>query len=546
MIMPDKSNQLGSNGESSKFFVPSTESSKFAEGGQTTNISSLFEYDRDQEQARLDPGFQTIDQDDIEARESVSNEEKNIPKFRNPWIKGGVVVGAVATFIGSCWLLFAQTTKTIAPVATKPETTAEKFDGPTVGESQLKGQVALDQQNAMLNRKKLPATQTPVPVATPAVTAAAPAVGTTQPVARPAEKPVLVTASKPIASQPIQTTNPYRPTPPVRYPSPRPTQIAYQSPAKSTIKPVAKTAQTTQFTSRPTKPKQAIAKPYTPVTIVKADPIKPVDLSAPLSWQQQSTEGTFGGRYSRGGSTGGEATQVTNTAILPSPIVKPSSPYLESENEIFRTNRQNTVLAGVKALGLLLAPIQMAGGDTSEQTTVVGLNQPLLDRQGAVVVPAGSQIQFKFNVLPNGWVKISSAAINIRGEQTNIPGTFSLIAENGQPLVAQSLTFGEDKVAKQDQRNFIFGALQNIGAVLTQPNTQSTISSGVSGVTSSSSSQSNPSVIGAVLQGGFNPLAQQQMSRSAAEINQLLNAPKLWFLPAGTNIQIITNQPITF
>ncbi len=509
------------------------DSTWFEEGdGKTTNISKLFEIDRPRELAAADPSLQEIDRDATIEREAVANEEKQIPLFKNPLVKTAVVVGGIGTLIGLCAWVFLKSTSMPTKVAEKPEPPKEEFKNPTVGESQLKGQLALDKQNEMLKAGKTPAI---APTPTPTPTPSAVPKPTVKPLAQPTPTATPATnAYKPNPPSPTPVTRPYVPSPPVvqNYPIAKAVPIAtperppiYQKKPQIAAKPAY---------MLPVVPKTTVAtKPVTPPPTTQIAPT----LQAPQSWQQQATSSTFGGRFNRESST---------QTVASIPAAAPQT-YLASENEIYGEpgKPRQIIPAGAKSLGLLLTPIQIAAGDTTEQIATIGLNQPLVDRYGRVVVPAGSQVQFKLTVLANGWLKATGATVNLSGQITNIAGNFSLVTDRGEPLIAQSLTFGEDKVAREDQKSFILGALQNVGAILTQPNTQSSVNSTIGGISSSTSSQSNPNVIGGILQGGFNPLAQQQLSRSTAEIQRLLNAPKLWFVPSGTNIQIVNNQPLT-
>jgi|GEM_PF-2810822 len=481
--------------------------------GDAPDISTLFEIDRTRERAASDPSIRTIDHDATMDREIVAGEEQAIPTFKNPLVKTAVVFGGIGTLIAASMWLFLKSTSMPTPVAVKPEAPKAEFKNATVGESQLKGQLALDKQNAMLQGE----TSAALPPTTPTTTVPQPTVKPlTQipPTPAPAPVPRRYVATPPTPTYPIARSMPiarYQPSLANRNPTPKPIQTAPRPNRSAAFSPINRAVKPPSFTT------------------VSNLPV--------ATWQQQATAGTFGGRFNQGAST---------TAIASVPAAPTTSPYLASENEIYGDPSQprRMIPAGMKSSGVLLTPIQIAAGDTSEQTATIGLIQPLVDRDGRIVVTAGSQVQFKLTALSSGWLKATSAVINIDGKTTNITGNFSLVASNGEPLIAQSLTFGDGRIAQQDQKSFILGALQNIGAVLTQPNTQSSINSNIGGFSSSSSTQSNPNVIGAILQGGFNPLAQQQLVRSTAEIERLLEAPRLWFLPSGTNVQIVINQPL--
>lgn len=500
-------------------------------GDLSGDLSTLFPgFDPNREKAVSDATYEEVDPDVTIRRDAVLEEEAAIPVFKNPLLKTGIVFAGVAILIGGSTALFlAGSNLTPAKQAEKPTEKKVEFDNPTVANSQLKGQIALDKQNEMLKGEKPQTvatnTQMTPPVASPA----------TKPVAKIDVKPVLKPAKAKVESVTATPPTPiYKPTPPTpqfapSYPLPRPMPI-YNVP-----KPLP------QIRYDP----KSIAKP----SVVAFAP-KPVFRSAPFasapksstpvalqSWQQQSAQGTFGGRSSVVASK--PASEKPSTP-------ENASPYLASENEIYGLpgEPRKTISIGAKSLGIILSPVQIAAGDKTDQIITVGINQPVIDRDGRVVIPAASQVQFKVSALDNGWLRATSTKAYINGQEISVNGDFALTTDRGTPLIAESLQFGEDIIAKQDQRNFILGALQNVGKVLTQPDTTLSTTAGVGGVSTSSSSTSKPNVIGAILAGGFSPLAAQQMTRSTAEINKLLNATRMWYIPVGTAIKITAVQSL--
>jgi hypothetical protein len=500
-------------------------------GDLSGELSTLFPgFDQNREKAHHDATYQEIDPEETLRREAVAQEEAAIPAYKNPLLKTGVVFAAVGIVIcGGAALFLASGGKT--KVATKPVETKAEFENPVVASSQLKGQLALDRQNELLKGEKL----SPQPIIPANQT-----VPTTKPEVKLDVKPELKPSVKPTPTPPVAVVTPptpvYRPTPPVprpisrAYPMPVPTPITIYTPPKP---PVAQVRQDPKSRTIPTytpiyKPKPAPL-PKANVIATAIRPTAPVILQ---SWQQQSTQGTFGGRSSK---------------VATSPVTKPTapesvSPYLASENEIYGLpgEPRKTISTGAKSLGIILTPVQIAAGDETDQVITIGMNQPLVDRDGKVVIPAGSQVQFKVSTLNNGWLKATSTKAFVNDQEIAIEGAFALTTDKGTPLVAESLQFGEDLIAKQDQRSFILGALQNVGKVLTQPDTTSSTTAGVGGISTSNSSKANPSVIGAIFDGGFSPLATQQMTRSTAELNRLLNASKMWYLPVGTSVKVTT------
>jgi hypothetical protein len=93
----------------------------------------------------------------------------------------------------------------------------------------------------------------------------------------------------------------------------------------------------------------------------------------------------------------------------------------------------------------------------------------------------------------------------------------------------------------------LFGALSKVGQNLTQPDSQSSMSSSGFGFSSSTSTQSGGrNLLGAVLEGGFTPLTQQITERNNQRIQSLAGSPNVWYISAGETVQVFVNQSFEF
>ncbi|NEO42776.1 MAG: hypothetical protein F6K55_00810 [Moorea sp. SIO4A3] len=89
---------------------------------------------------------------------------------------------------------------------------------------------------------------------------------------------------------------------------------------------------------------------------------------------------------------------------------------------------------------------------------------------------------------------------------------------------------------------------QGIGFVKQQNSTtglrsQIITSSGFGSSQSSTFTSRDRNLWGAVLEGGFKPLAQDIVERNASATRRLQNLPKLWYMGAGSSVQIFVNTP---
>lgn len=528
------------------------------------DLSTLFNVDLQREESTITGQLVPTTTDDLATRDAVADEEARIPTHQNPLVKGGVVVAGVSALVSVAAYLYLQSNQPQA-VATKPTSTStpQLFESKTVEGGDVKAELALSKQRQELS--VVAANQTPT-TATPnsdpaAKQSAAPATPTATPAAtpiRPYTPPPQVIASRPVLRRPVEPpaptytdarVEPIRTT--ANIPKVRLTRTI--KPTPTVVAAVTVSRQKPMLPIILSHPKPPLLRPTAPTGYTQTPsgiyrPAAP-NQTPTQTWHQQATAGTFGGRFGKGAAVGAATTVVANPTT-PAVAQTPTSQPLPSEQFVIAQATAPTpkiIVPGARVIGQILNPIQLAANDTQGQTIIISLVQPLTSNDGKLALPAGAtQIAFKINALDNGWVRGVSDKVYVNGQELAVPaGSFTLTSQTGEPLVLKSIQFGNDEIAAQNRTSFIYGALQNVGSVLTQPNTQSTVSSGIGGFSSSSSSQSNPNILGAVLQGGFNPLAQQQTQRSQAEIQQLLKATRLWFLPQGTNVQISVNQPLT-
>jgi hypothetical protein len=204
------------------------------------------------------------------------------------------------------------------------------------------------------------------------------------------------------------------------------------------------------------------------------------------------------------------------------------------------------IAPGTKVSGTLLTPIEAAGSSQNEQLLVIKLNQPILDQDGRIAVKAdgnNTRIIFKWRI-EKGWIRASSESLIIDGRTIAIPGVFALHGNDGQPLVAGTFRPGADEVTAADQNTFLLGAASKIGEVLTAPDQNVVVNGGVFGG-STSTSTPNRNILGAVLQGGGQPVLQGQIKRNEQRSQAVQTREAIWHLGPGSQISIFTTTPLT-
>jgi len=195
---------------------------------------------------------------------------------------------------------------------------------------------------------------------------------------------------------------------------------------------------------------------------------------------------------------------------------------------------------------------QMASAETvtpviciPDQRFIAQLTEPMTSSNGWELLPTGTQIIMSCeSVEENGMVVLNASTILQEGTEYPIKeGAISIRGEAGQPLIAQSWNNNRREIAKRDRTLFIIGALSKVGEILNEPESQSSVvTNGGTSQTSNTVTSSDPDILGAILEGGFEPLTDQFAARNEQQLDALLNQETIWYIPAQAQLQIFVNQ----
>ena len=231
------------------------------------------------------------------------------------------------------------------------------------------------------------------------------------------------------------------------------------------------------------------------------------------------------------------------------------------EASILSGVRARSLQVGDKAQGQLVTPVIWAGNETRAAATklaqespagekfIVQLQEPLTDKSGFLSLPIGTQIVAQVvEVNESGWLKLNVSQVVVDNQEYMLPpGAISIRGVDGQPLMASKWGDRGSAIASGDISTFLFGSLSRVGQVLTQPDSQSSTTTSGFGFSSSTTNQSGGrNLLGAILDGGFTPLTQQILKRNEQRIQELTSRPDVWYVPAGTSVQVFVNQSFEF
>ena len=318
-----------------------------------------------------------------------------------------------------------------------------------------------------------------------------------------------------IPAEPIPS-KPTPPSPPAVKPvtlKPMPQPVPVQRPVVIVARQAAAVRSQTQ-TTPPISPSQ------------KTKPT-PIDRPSPVSWKvaNANAAGVWGSR-----TVPPVAATTTTAQALPTP---PGSPT--SSNSV-TTGR---AIVGQQIKAKLISPIQTSA-TVPTQEIALSLQRSIISDRGKVLIPAGTQILAQIGILDSGMMSILAAKAIINDREVDIPARALILqASNHQPLLAELKQFGQDEVGRRDWMAMLGGAAQAIGKNLTEPQT-STVAT-ASGIVQSTNPQQN--ILGAGLNGGFAPVAQQWLDRNQQAIQQINARSKVWYLGTGTEVTLVVAQP---
>jgi hypothetical protein len=416
-----------------------------------------------------------------------------------------------------------------------------------------------------------PSAPTTAPTVAPAVVKASPAVKT------PAQ-PVAVTppvVAKPIVTQPVAPkaialiapkTIPFAPgNPPVK-PLPIVTQppVAKPQVPKAITIPLVAQAPKPQI-QVPIVPPSAPKPEAKPVAIVKPEPkpvasapiikpeakpvIPPVAVATkspsaptPISWEQASAAGVYGG---------------DSASVMPpvvgglgvNPGVKDSGKQQLSNNYDGAMSPSLLLAAGTNVKGHTLAPfIASAASASNKQNNPaalsIGLDESIELGQG-FHLPVGTTINFIASVNDNGSINAVSRNANINGVEVPIPeGAITLSSDKNDLLMTKEITPGSGDLARADLNSSIWGGVAGAGEAILQSGGTTTTNVGLLGTSTTQTNNGSPNIIGGVLKGAFTPLAANGQRRAQQTADRIEQRSRVNTIDVGTKVKIFVNIPI--
>jgi hypothetical protein len=210
-----------------------------------------------------------------------------------------------------------------------------------------------------------------------------------------------------------------------------------------------------------------------------------------------------------------------------------------------------SLLTGTSAKGSTMMPILWGGDGTSNAKFVLKLDEPLLASNRREALPAGTQMIVMAKPTANsmGVAEIDVVSIVVAGQEYAAPaGAFVVRDDQNGLLIGEDFYKRDEQIANRDTMTFVTGALGTVGRVMNQPtSTFSSVNSGGFGNNSTNvTTNGSPSIVGAVLEGGFKDLPSIWSQRNQQALTEIAGKPRIYQIAKGRSVRIFVNKPINF
>ncbi|WP_375511935.1 TrbI/VirB10 family protein [uncultured Nostoc sp.] len=228
--------------------------------------------------------------------------------------------------------------------------------------------------------------------------------------------------------------------------------------------------------------------------------------------------------------------------------------YLPQENQILQQRKTRYLVVGEFANGVLVTSVvklqsenrfqQQQNPDDSKRY-VARLTADLHDNYGNVAIHKGTLLAVE-PLHVNGGSYVSVQVTSIIKDNTEYPissGAISVLGEGGKPLLAKQ--FQDKKGGGSDLTVGLVSGLGQVGTILNQSDSSSSVVNSATGTFSSSTtSNSQRNIGGAFLQGAFGKLSDIIARRAETSNQEMTARPNIWYIPQGTKITFLVNRSL--
>lgn len=241
-----------------------------------------------------------------------------------------------------------------------------------------------------------------------------------------------------------------------------------------------------------------------------------------------------------------ENVAIAEPTLQPVHIPNVSQPSPENQNPI----PVGTSGKGVVATAIFGETSKARNSDEEKDVFVVTLQEPLKTRDGDVVLPANAQLLTEISSLSDRgllYLSVTKVIWENKGnivEKTLPKGVLGIRSPEGKPLFAKQHPNESGSISSMDMSVFVLGGLGKVAQLFNRTDSE-VVTTNVAGTVITNSNKA-PNFAAGGLEGGINAIVPQITQRNQQRISEKLQRTNIWFIPAGTKVEVYVNQPIKF
>ncbi|MBW4564036.1 MAG: hypothetical protein KME32_23425 [Mojavia pulchra JT2-VF2] len=276
-------------------------------------------------------------------------------------------------------------------------------------------------------------------------------------------------------------------------------------------------------------------------------------------WKRLATLGSYG-------QVSATAKPNVNATTLESPTnnqtqqqvinPKPEQTQQQQSSKVSQVGQQGqkSIAVGSHAKAVLATAVF---GETNQPTNterknlfVVRLKEPLKAVDGAIAIPANTELLTEIRSLTEQGLlqlDVNTLILQDNGNLTekSLPQNAMMIrAPQGKPLIAKQFPNHGSSIMGMDMGLFVLGGLGKAAELFNRTEAQVVTTSSTGTIVSNTNPRRN--VVAGVFEGGMNTVVPQIAQRNQQAISQMTQRTNIWFLPAGTEVEIYINQVMQF
>lgn len=216
---------------------------------------------------------------------------------------------------------------------------------------------------------------------------------------------------------------------------------------------------------------------------------------------------------------------------------------LEEEQSVSESKEFDQYLtSGSTIKATLLTPLIIAEGRPNKLRFKAQITEPVQSNTGEIAIPANTQVVIAIQTVDGGGGMDAEVVAFIKNgtEYSVKPGTISVLAKNGNPLVARRYKggsrFGDDVF-----QGAIAGAAK-VGEVINERD--ETVEDLPLGGTRTRKSGSRRDIPGALLEGAFGSISTSVSGRNQRRAEERASRPRIWRIKKGKSITLRVNRSI--